>query len=122
MKNKIFAYRDCNNKTWRFYNNKEYQIVEKLDIYIYKLSKVVLNGLTVEKDPVFYFSRGVKGDVKQLTNENLKTVFADNSEFCRLVNAELNSEIPDKATHAYDFQHKMYKVNYLLKQSRSKNK
>jgi hypothetical protein len=120
QKNQIFAYRDCDNKTWRFYENKEYEILEKLDIYIYKLSKVVLNGMTVEKDPVFYFSHGIDGDIKELTNDNLKAVFKTNAKFCNLVDKELTSEIPDKATHAYDFEHKMYKVNYLLLESKKK--
>ncbi len=120
LKANIFAYRDCNSKTWRFYDNKEYEIIEKLDIYVYKLSKVVLNGITVEKDPVFYFSRGLKGEIKRLTNDNLKSSFSENKEFCRLVDEELKSEIPDKAVHSYDFAHKMYRVNYLLIESKKK--
>ena len=120
LKSNIFAYRDCNNKTWRFFNNKEYEIVEKLDIYVYKLSKIVLNGITVEKDPVFYFSKGLKGEIKQLTIDNLKATFAENKQFCHLVDEGLKSDIPDKAAHSYDFTHKMYKVNYLLLESKSK--
>ena len=120
LKGSIFAYRDCGNKTWRFYNNKEYEIVEKLDIYIYKLSKIVLNGITIEKDPIFFFSDGLKGEIKQLTNDNLKVVFVKNKEFCRFVDEELKSDVPDKAAHAYDFIHKMYRVNYLMNQSRNK--
>lgn len=120
LKNSIFAYRDCNNKTWRFYNKNEYEIIEKLDIYIYKLSRIVLNGITVEKDPVFFFSNGLKGEIMQLTNDNLKNIFSDNKEFCRLVDEELKSEIPDKVAHEYDFIHKMYKVNYLMVKSTEK--
>ncbi len=120
LKSNIFAYKDCNNKTWRFYNNKEYEIVEKLGIFVYKLSKVVLNGITVEKDAVFYFSKDLTGEIKQLTNDNLKAEFAENKEFRRLVDEELKSDVPDKAAHSYDFAHKMYKVNYLLIQSKNK--
>ena len=120
LKKDIFAYRDCNDKTWRFYDNKEYEVVEKLDIYIYKLSKVVLNGITVEKDAVFYFSKGLKGRIRQLTNDNLKDTFSENKTFCRLVDEDLKSDIPEKAAHSYDFTHKMYKVNYLYSQSKKK--
>lgn len=120
LKSSIFAYRDCDGKTWRFYDNKEYEIIEKLDIYIYTLSKVVLNGITVEKDAVFYYSKGLKGEIKLLTNDNLKKTFVENKEFCRMVDEELNSDIPNKAAHSYDFLHKMYKVNYLLIESKNK--
>ncbi len=35
QKNEVYAYRDCEDNVWRFYNNKEYQIKETKDIYIY---------------------------------------------------------------------------------------
>lgn len=69
---------------------------------------------------MFYFSKGLKGEIKQLTNDNLKTAFVENKEFCRLVDEELKSDVPDKAAHSYDFIHKMYKVNYLLTESNIK--
>jgi hypothetical protein len=121
LKKDIYAYRDCDNKVWRFYNNQEYEILETKDIYIYSIRKVVLNGMTVEKDPVYYFSVGVNGEVKELNVDNLKSAYANNEVFRNMLVAEFNSNTEagnsDKAVHSYDFAHKMYKVNYLLRQS-----
>ena len=121
VKNDIYAYRDCENRVWRFYDNKEYEILEPKNIFIYRRSKILLNGLTIEKDPVFYFSNGAEGKVKELTLDNLKLTFSNNTAFYNILNAEFNSSKetinPDKAVHSYDLSHKMYKVNYLLNQS-----
>ncbi len=120
LKSSIFAYRDCNNKVWRFYNNKEYEILEVKAICIYKLSKVVMNGITVEKDPVYYFSKGLSGEVKQLSLANLKTAYSDNAKFCDDIDKEFKDDYTDKAIHAYDFAHKMYKVNYIIEETKKK--
>jgi hypothetical protein len=114
-KNDIYAYRDCKNKVWRFYNDKEYEIKEKRDIYIYALKKVVINGGTIERDAVYYFSKGPIGEIKELNKDNIKVVYPNNQSFHHMLDtAEVNSY---KASYSYDFEHKMYKVNYLLLQS-----
>ena len=122
VKNDIYAYRDCENRVWRFYDNKEYEILEPKKIFIYRRSKILLNGLTIEKDPIYYFSSGADGEVKELSLENLKLTFSNNKTFCNILDAEFNSnkEIlnTDKEIHSYDLSHKMYKVNYLLNQSK----
>jgi len=123
LKKNIYAYRDCENKVWRFYNNKEYQIVETKDMYIYTIRKVVLNGITVEKDPVYYFSSSASGEIKELSDANLKSAYPNNKTFHNMLDAEFNSnknEVnPDNGIHAYDFTHKMYKVNYIFSQSKN---
>ena len=115
QKKDIYAYRDCENKIWRFYNNKEYQIIEMKGIFIYALRKVVLNGATIEKDAVYYFSNGPDGEIKELSIDNLKKIYPKNQTFHNMLDAEFTA---DKAIHSYDFEHKMYKVNYLFLQSK----
>ena len=115
QKKDIYAYRDCENKTWRFCDNKEYQILETKVIYIYSLRKIVLNGATIEKDAVYYFSNGPSGEIKELSISNLKVVYPNNQVFHNMLDAEFNS---DKAIQSYDVENKMYKVNYLLIQSK----
>lgn len=114
QKKDIYAYRDCDNNVWRFYNNKEYQIVEKKAIYIYKLRKVVLNGITVEKEPVYFFSKEPSGDIKELTINNLKAAYPANKTFHNMLDSEFDSEREEKTIHSYDKEHKMFKVNYLF--------
>ncbi len=114
LKSNIYAYRDCSNKTWRFFNNKEYEILEIRDICVYKINKVVMNGIAVEKDFVYFFSKGLMGDIKELSKKNLKTVFANNKEFCQLIDTEIKDDDEEKVIHRYDTGRKMYYINYLF--------
>lgn len=115
QKKDIYAYRDCNNKIWRFYKDQAYQIMEAKAIYIYTTQKTVLNDVVVEKDPVVYFSFGPEAEIKELTIANLKLVFTENWIFLNLVQIEPD---PERSVRAYDADHKMYRVNYLYKHSK----
>jgi hypothetical protein len=115
QKKDIYAYRDCNNRVWRFYNNQAYQIMEQKSIYIYTTQKIILNDVVVEKDPVVYFSVGQETEIKELTIANLKLAYADNWIFLNMLQVEPE---PEKAVRSYDAEHKMYRVNYLYKHSK----
>lgn len=119
-KSSIYAYRDCNNKLWRFYDNREFELIEQKNICIYKISKVVMNGLTIEKDPIYYFSKGLSGEIKELSIDNIKKAYSNNKTFCNLIDSEFSNDDLNRAIHRYDFTNKMYRVNYLLIQSESK--
>ena len=122
QKKDIYAYRDCENTVWRFYNNKEYEILETKSIYIYRREQIVMNGIAIEKDPVYYFSNGCGGDVKELSIENLKLTYSTNQAFRNMLDAEFKSNKDatnlDPDIYLYDVLHKMYKVNYLFDQSK----
>ena len=68
-KSNIYAYRNCDNKVWRFYDNEEYQILESKGIYIYDIRRIVFNAGAIEKDRIYYFSIGPNGDIKELSME-----------------------------------------------------
>ncbi|HXU27086.1 MAG TPA: hypothetical protein VN698_07630 [Bacteroidia bacterium] len=114
LKKDIYAYRDCENVVWRFYQNKEYEIMETNNIYIYAIRKLVVNGETIERDPVYYFSKGPLGDIKKLSVPNLKLEFANNQTFHNLLDAEFKAP---NVVEMYDAAHKTYEVNYLYKQA-----
>lgn len=117
-KKDLYAYRDCKNEVWRFFDNKEYEIMETKDIYIYSLKKyilVVIDGGTIAKEPIYFFSKGPDGEIKELTIDNLKSVYPDNKKFHTILDSEIKAE---KDVYAYDFKHKMYKVNYLFSLSK----
>lgn len=115
QKKDIYAYRDCNNKVWRFYNNQAYQIMEAKAIYIYTTQKTILNDVVIEKDPIVYFSVGPEAEIKELTIANLKLSFRENWIFLNMVQVEPD---PEKSIRSYDPDHKMYRVNYLYKHSK----
>ncbi len=113
-KKNIYAYRNCDNKVWRFYNDKEYQILEISDLYIYSARKIVMDGGIIEEEPLYYFSSTSNGDIKKLTLANLKLTFPTNQVYQNMLDSEFMN---DTKIYRYDVIHKMYKVNYLLIQS-----
>ncbi len=115
QKKDIYAYRDCNNKVWRFYKEQAYQIMETKSMWIYTTQKTILNDVVVEKDPVVYFSVGPEAEIKELTIANLKLAFRDNWIFLNMVQVEPE---PERSVRSYDTEHKMYRVNYLYKHSK----
>jgi hypothetical protein len=115
QKNDIYAYRDCEHNVWRFYNNKEYKIMESKSIYVYSMRKVAMDGGVIEKKSVYYFSSSASGDIKELTIDNLKLTYPNNHVFNNMLDEEF---VEDKPVHSYDFVHEMYKVNYLFIQSK----
>ena len=115
QKKDIYAYRDCNNKIWRFFNDQAYQVMEANTIYIYTTQKTVLNDVVIEKDPIVYFSVGAEGEIKELTIANLKLAFPENGVFLTMVQVEPE---PERSVRSYDADHKTYRVNYLLKHSK----
>lgn len=115
QKNDLYAYRDCGNNVWRFFDNKEYKILETKDIYLYSINKLVIDGGTIEKEPRYYFSVGASGEINALTVDNLKLAYPKNKIFHNMINEEFKA---DKAVNSYDILHKMYVVNYLLNQSK----
>lgn len=114
QKKDIYGYRDCENESWRFYKDKEYQIMETKGICIYSRFKVVLDAIIVENALVYYFSKGANEEIKELSIANLKVAFPNNHAFHNMLDTQLSS---DTAVYSYDIAHKMFKVNYLLTQS-----
>jgi hypothetical protein len=114
LKKDIYAYRDCENTVWRFYQNTEYEIMEPKAIYIYAIRKIILTGEDFEREPVYYFSDGPVGDIKKLNIANLKTSFTNNRVFCNLLDTEVKY---NRAIDVYNVAHKMYEVNYLYSES-----
>jgi len=114
LKKDIYAYRDCENRVWRFYNDKAYQIMESRALYIYNVKRTVLDGAIIDKNPLYYFSRGSDGEIMELNLENIKKTFPDNFVFLNMVTIELSA---DKAMEEFDAEHKMYKINFIYKQS-----
>jgi len=114
LKKDIYAYRDCENSVFRFYNNQEYEIKEANTIYIYSVRQVIVAEDETDNNPLFYFSNGALGDIKKLSVANLKETFPNNKTFHKLLDAQF---VAPNIVETYDAAHKTYEVNYLYKQS-----
>ena len=118
LKSDVYGYRDTKGVEYRFINNIEYKVLnpgESIPIYLYQhlahSAKDVSQGLY---PPQYYFSKDAVSCLEVLTKDNLKAAFPNNHRF----HDELDSQIrSDRDLYSYDDFHRMYKINWLLKNS-----
>ncbi len=114
-KSDLFGFRACAGQDYRFASNREYQILEAKELYIYARGIPVGAGKGIRTVAAYYFSVGPDGPVLALTLENLKQSFPDNHRFHDSLDAMSG---PGQVLAEYDEFHKMFKVNRLLIASR----
>ena len=117
-KSELFGFRTCEGKEYRFVDDKEYSILnpgEPLIIYMYQhpahSAKEVSKGMY---QPQYYFSKDAASPLQDLTKDNLKAAFSGNNKFPDELDAQIQQ---DKDLYKYDGFHKMYKVNWILKEA-----
>lgn len=115
-KNKVYGYRDCTQKNFRFYQQEAYLIVDTANFYIYYQYRNVENvkGKGLVKKDAYFFSETPGAPLKELTIANLKAGFPANHAFHYALDANFRS---DNDLIAYDSYTKTYKVKYLYNQS-----
>jgi hypothetical protein len=115
-KKKVYGYRNCQNKNYRFYNGEAYLLIDTASFYIYyqyRQEEHVRGKGLIKKDE-YFFSKNADGDLQLLTIENLKNSFPENHNFHYAIDASFRS---DKDLMAYDSFRKNYKIKYLYNQS-----
>ena len=116
MKNQVFGYKNCLDKTFRFYENMDFQVVEIGGICIYSQEQMVLADKAGKVGISYFMSANPGGPIKVLNTNNLKDAFPENKVFQKMVDTKINSvNIAD-----YDSLQKTYKINLLLKESLKK--
>ncbi len=114
LKSETYGYRNTKGEEFRFVDTKEYKILnpdEALLIYVYKHSSH--SPKEIERyPPMYYFSKDASSAPQSLTKANLKAAFPDNHKFHDALDAQFKS---DKELHDYDRFHKMYKLNWIIK-------
>ncbi|OQP63803.1 hypothetical protein A3860_22965 [Niastella vici] len=95
--------------------NKGYSIINAGEaITIYKYVHRAHSPKEAEKyEPKYFFTTSASEILQPLTLENLKKAFPNNHPFHDALDATFKG---DKELTSYDNFHKMYKVNWLLKQ------
>jgi hypothetical protein len=113
-KSDVFGYRTCEGKEYRFVNNLQYLILnpgEMLILYLYQ-QPVQPQKNAVQTPPKYFFSINENESLRELTKDNLKFLYPDNHKFHDELDAQFRD---DKDLYAYDSFHKMYKINWILK-------
>ena len=107
QKGKITSATAANDKNYTVLNAKE-------SIVIYKYQHPGHSPKESEKyTPKYFFTTGSSDVLQELTKANLKKAFPANHPFHDALDATFKD---DKELISYDDFHKMYKVNWLLKQ------
>lgn len=114
FKNSIWGFQTCGKEVYRLLNKKELLLLntnEEILIYKHILPKATSGRTNVTR---YYFSIGKEAEVQSLTIKNLKAAFSSNEKFQSLIdkNFKYNTDLA-----AYDETNKMYKINWLLKQT-----
>lgn len=113
-KSEIYGYRDTKGREYRFVGEVEYTILnprEQLLIYVYQ--HLAHSGKEADKYvAAYYFTTDAAGMPLALTKENLKAAFPVYHKFHDALDANFKN---DKELYANDSFHKMYKLNWLLK-------
>lgn len=113
-KSETYGYRSTRGEDFRFVDNKEYKILnpgEPLLIYVYRHSSHSPKENS-KYLPMYYFSTDAYSAPKSLTKANLKAAFPDNHKFHDAMDAQFKS---DQELREYDRFHKMYKLNWIIK-------
>ncbi len=113
-KSETYGYRDTKDREYRFIGEVEYIILnpgEQLLMYVYQ--HPAHSGKEAAKyQPAYYFTADAAGRPQALTKANLKASSPNNHKFHDALDATFQE---DKELHVYDNFHKMYKLNWLLK-------
>ncbi len=115
-KNHVYGYRDCKNRTYRFYNNSIYEVVDTAGFFIYYTFKTEHGpgGKGTIKNDVYFFSATGDDALQSLTVDNLKKAFPEKHRFHYDLDAVCRT---DKDLTEYDSSLKTYRVKYLFSQS-----
>ena len=115
-KSEIFGYRTCAGKEFRFVDNKEYKVLnpgEQVTLYVYQhLAHSGKEANQAINQQAYYFSYNAAVSVQALTKANIKAAFPDNHKFHDAFDAAFKD---DKELYTYDKFHKMYKLNWIIK-------
>ena len=116
-KSSTYGYKDMKGKTYRFVDNKEYEILNPGEsVLIYKYTEQTQHQPKLSPVPhdVFFFSSNASSVPVQLTKENVKEAYPENHKFHDAIDANFNA---DDQLISYDKFHHMYKINWLFQES-----
>lgn len=113
-KAKIFGYKTCDGQIIRFLGKKELVLVNPTESILIYRHDVVHPAKGKTNVTNYYFSKDAVSAVEALTLKNVKKAFADNHSFHEKIDASFkyNTELAE-----YDGFHKIYKLNWILKNS-----
>ena len=117
-KSEIYGYKSTTGVVFRFVDNTAYKILnpdEDLLLYLHTIPVSPLVDPTKKVEEHYYFSKDAASSLVDLTIDNLKKVFKENSKFLASIDKYFKK---DEQLTSYDSKRKMYTLNRLLQSSR----
>jgi len=114
LKKNVFGYQACNNKNFRFYNNKMYEIIDTAGFYLYSSLEADNSRKAAFAVKKYFFSKHASSPIQLLDHQNLEQTFVSNARFRYAVSAYLAT---DKNLAEYDSYSGTFKIKYLFLQS-----
>lgn len=113
-KKEVYGFRDCDARSYRFYANNAYRILDTAGFFLYQYDKLVQGAKIARPQTLVYFSVKAGDPVQELTLSNLEKAFSGNTRFRYLLNGQFRN---DKELSAYDNALNTYKIKYLYTQA-----
>ena len=113
-KSEIYGYRNTDGVEYRFIDNKKYRVLNPGEAFlIYMYQHLAHSGKEANKYvPEYFFSADAASAPQSLNKANLKAAFPENHTLNDAIDAQFAS---DMALYDYDSFHKMYKLNWIIK-------
>lgn len=116
-KSAIWGFRLCDGKEYREFQDKEYEIMDKGAITVYRIieksSTSPKSNQSVSKTS-YFFSEDANSPLKELTLRNVETSFISNKKFHDLIDLHFKS---DADLLIYDDYYKTLRLNYIYTES-----
>ncbi|HTB53283.1 MAG TPA: hypothetical protein VK718_10980 [Ferruginibacter sp.] len=109
-KKDFFGYKDCSNKSYRFFDGKVYEIVDTAGFYMYKRTALA-SGKGYVMVTEYYFSIDAGSPLQVLSKSNLENAFAANTRFRYAIQTAFQN---NNELSAYDSYLKCYKVKHVF--------
>lgn len=116
QKSNTYGYRNMQGEDFRFMDDKAYKILNPnyvVPIYTYLPPNNPGKGANRNKNlQQYYFSLNATSPLQELTKANLKAAYPSNHKLHDALDAQFKD---DTGLYAYDNFHKMYKLNWVIK-------
>lgn len=113
-KDKTYGFKNTKGEVFRFIDSKEYQVLnpdKPMLLYVYNHPSHSPKE-TAKYVPAYFFSTHVASSPQPLTKANLKAAYPEDHKF----HDELDAQFKDDGSlYAYDNFHKMYKLDWVVK-------
>ena len=116
-KSEVFGYLDCDKNVYRFFDNKEYMILNTEGFCLYKHEQLENNVKSANTISLYFFSTSINSSPQLLTLLNLQKAFPDNHKFLDLLDAAFKSDDDLIRTDAFK---KGYKLIHIYNDSQTK--